>query len=103
MILKVYNQNPVHYSFGGWAYFDQVEELQVWAGGNKPEKPEIPIPIREDGRTIDPPLEGIFTNMDHPHCIARVWRTRANEQTCFDIAYREAYLLGDDGKTIERL
>jgi len=95
MILKIYNKNPEHYSCSGWVFYDRIDHIQSWdVEGATPNTPQ-------------PPLESIFTDLGKPHRIARVWRMwqEQNDQRmmCFDIAFSEAYLLGDDGKTIERL
>ena len=87
MILKIYDEA------GGWVYFDRIERISIFS--------HDPLEEREDRGYAG----GIYTNLKEKFKVATINRTwgHRTEGEFVEIAFREGYLLGDDGQTVERL
>jgi len=93
MILKIWNDDT-----GGWIYFGSVEKISTWRQG----------PLSQQKYKGDY-NGGVYIKEENMQkemfIIALLERTQDLNQEVQNIriAFSEGYLLGDDGKTIERL
>jgi len=87
MILKIWSVD------GGWVYFDRIERISIY------HKKAL---SGDDDQGYE---GGIYTSLKKPFKVATINRTWSNriEGEFIELAFGEAYLLGDDGHTIERL
>ena len=95
MILKIRDTREDEYA---WVYFDNIEKISV--------RSHPGVDSRSD---IDATLGGgIYAKTEENFLIATIERSARNRRAdetweVFQIAFHEGFLLGDDGKTIERL
>ncbi len=87
MILKIWSVD------GGWTYFKGIARISIY-------HKKALVEDEDQGYT-----GGIYTSLKKPFKVATINRTWSNriEGEFIELAFSEAYLLGDDGKTIERL
>ena len=95
MILKIRDEREDEYA---WVFFDNIEKISVKSH-----------PVVENRGEIDATLGGgIYAKIEEKFLIATIERSARNRRAdetweVFQIAFQEGFLLGDNGKTIERL
>ena len=99
MILKIRDESvDADYTEGAWVYFDNIEKISVKCHRKVQDRSEIKATLGG----------GIYAKIDENFLIATIERSARNRRAdetweVFQIAFHEGFLLGDNGKTIERL